>query len=154
MISRREGSFKILRRAPPPRLSETILGIFSFLSPRNVLGGTGKKAGRAQSIDPLNSHGDFVDSSEKSRPNKRNRAQISINGENLFFNRAQEAVNNDLFSLNRILDQVIKEKDKDGGGVVQEEAPPVSGFTPTPLSEFCFDLNDKVGSSKSGGFGR
>ncbi|MFS7988260.1 hypothetical protein Hanom_Chr11g01032621 [Helianthus anomalus] len=111
-----------------------------------------KKGGRAQSNEPLNSHGEFLDSSENSRPNKRNRAQSSHYVEDVFINRAQEAVNNDLFSLNRLLDQVIKDKVNDGGGTVQRDAPSNSGSSPTPLSsEFRFDLNEKAGSSNSGG---
>ncbi|KAJ0545535.1 putative RNA recognition motif domain, nucleotide-binding alpha-beta plait domain superfamily [Helianthus annuus] len=80
-----------------------------------------KKAGRAHSRDPVNCHGEFMDSCEKIRPTKRNRAQMSNSDEDRFSNRAQEAVNSDLFSLNRLLVQTSREKEKDGGGETQEE---------------------------------
>ncbi|KAJ0788214.1 putative RNA recognition motif domain, nucleotide-binding alpha-beta plait domain superfamily [Helianthus annuus] len=58
-----------------------------------------KKGGRAQSIDPLNSHGDFLDSSENSRPNKRNRAQSSHYVEDVFINRARKQLTTIFFPL-------------------------------------------------------
>ncbi|MFS8023287.1 hypothetical protein Hanom_Chr16g01449711 [Helianthus anomalus] len=110
-----------------------------------------KKAGRAHSRDPFNCHGEFMDSCEKNRPTKRNRAQFSNSDEDRFSNRAQEAVNSDLFSLNRLLVQTSREKEKDGGGETQEEVRPASGFTPLPTSDFRFDLNNIADSSSSGG---
>ncbi|MFS8018517.1 hypothetical protein Hanom_Chr15g01392981 [Helianthus anomalus] len=74
-----------------------------------------KKAVRAHSRDPFNCHGEFMDSCEKNRPTKRNRAQFSNSDVDRFSNRAQEAVNNDLFSLNRLLVQTSREQEKDGG---------------------------------------
>ncbi|KAF5822052.1 putative RNA recognition motif domain, nucleotide-binding alpha-beta plait domain superfamily [Helianthus annuus] len=81
------------------------------------------RVGRAHSVDPFSSHWEFLDSSEKGRPNKRNRAQNSDFCDDLFNYRAQEAVNSELFSLNRLLDQVSK--DKVEGDVAQTAIPSV-----------------------------
>ncbi|KAJ0467686.1 putative RNA recognition motif domain, nucleotide-binding alpha-beta plait domain superfamily [Helianthus annuus] len=94
-----------------------------------------KRAGRTQSRDPVKGHGDFLDSCERIRPTKRNRAQMSNSDEDLFSNRAQEAVNSDLFSLNRLLVQPSGEKEKDEGGETQEEARPASA----PVEILCLN---------------
>ncbi|KAF5793149.1 hypothetical protein HanRHA438_Chr09g0426451 [Helianthus annuus] len=58
--------------------------------------------------------GESLDSSEKARPIKRNRAQSSVAYEDLFNFRAQEAVSRDLFSLDRLLDHVSGDKVEKG----------------------------------------
>ncbi|MFS7927407.1 hypothetical protein Hanom_Chr04g00308721 [Helianthus anomalus] len=80
-----------------------------------------RKARWAQSIRKFVNKGGCLDSSEKERPIKRNRAQISEASDDLFNFRAQKAVNSDLFSLNRLLDQVSK--DKVEKGVPEPECP-------------------------------
>ncbi|KAM0054849.1 hypothetical protein Hdeb2414_s0006g00199421 [Helianthus debilis subsp. tardiflorus] len=104
-----------------------------------------RKASWAQSRGKI----DGLDSFEKERPIKRNTAQISEASDDLFNFRAQEAVSRDLFSLNRLLDQVSK--DKVEKGVPEPECPSVP-FNPQPQpKDTLFDLNNVASSSVSGG---
>ncbi|KAJ0617142.1 hypothetical protein HanIR_Chr02g0098191 [Helianthus annuus] len=125
-------------------------------SPRNIFYFKSKKRSRrcrrkaswAQSRGKIVNKGDCLDSSEKERPIKRNRAQISEASDELFSFRAQEAVSRDLFSLNRLLDHVAK--DKVEKGVPEPECPSVP-FAPQPQpKDTLFDLNNVASSSVSG----
>ncbi|MFS7964522.1 hypothetical protein Hanom_Chr08g00751341 [Helianthus anomalus] len=108
-----------------------------------------RKASRVHSVSSKDGGGDFLDSSEKVRPNKRCRAHESGSGVAQSEFRANDSVSSDPFSLNRVLNQVIKDKTIEVE--VQRSSPPSQTSHPTPSGGIPFDLNDKVSSQVSVG---
>ncbi|KAJ0815252.1 hypothetical protein HanPSC8_Chr17g0795381 [Helianthus annuus] len=106
-----------------------------------------RKASRAQSFGSKSGGGDFLDSSEKGRPIKRTRAQDLDNEVDQF--KAQAPVSSDPFSLERLLQQVGKVKDK--VAVDQRSASSSRGTFVPSATGIPFDLNDKASSNFSEG---
>ncbi|KAM0040229.1 hypothetical protein Hdeb2414_s0012g00391371 [Helianthus debilis subsp. tardiflorus] len=97
--------------------------VFFFKSKKKRSRRCRRRAGGAgtQSSEPVLNFGESLDSIERERPIKRNRAQFSEISEDLFNLRAQVAVNDDLFSIDRLLGQNSVDKATLGG--LQSESP-------------------------------
>ncbi|MFS7961882.1 hypothetical protein Hanom_Chr08g00720231 [Helianthus anomalus] len=116
-------------------------GIFFFESrkrPRRFR----RKTCRAQPLGSRSDGGDFLDSSEKVRPIKRSRAQLSGNEVDQAVVGAQGSVNSDPFSLNRIFEQI---KNKEQVAVAENSVPSTQVTPPSQVGGFPFDLNNKGG---------